>query len=131
MIVIFFFGNTIIPDGIGIQDGTNSVKFDTKLFVQLIEEKGLVLLKKSNTPAMKKLKNTALAEISHELSRSGTKYGPKQVQKKLSNLRLRVKNKTDMNRSGNRKIVLSQPESQLFKLMQGEQNPSLTEVPCK
>lgn len=74
---------------------------------------------------MKKKKTAAVQKLASELLvRYGVDYTEKQIMKKVHNLNNRVKTKTDLKQTGNRKINLSKAEQKIYNLMGGTEKPS-------
>lgn len=97
----------------------------------MLEELATVLLQKSQTPLMKVKKCDAVKKLAEELLiRYGIEYTEKQIIKKVHNLKNRVKAKTDLKQTGNKKINLGIAERKFFELMGGMENPTITERPC-
>ncbi|KAL1502870.1 hypothetical protein ABEB36_007948 [Hypothenemus hampei] len=59
----------------------------------------------------------------------GTTLTSDQLIKKMNNMKSRLKTKTDINRTGNKKIVLKDWEIKLKEIIDGERNPSLNKIP--
>lgn len=50
----------------------------------------------------------------------------KKVMKKINNLKVRVKNKSDVKKTGNKKVVLSSTEKHFLLLLDADVNPVIT-----
>ncbi|KAL1493820.1 hypothetical protein ABEB36_009506 [Hypothenemus hampei] len=59
----------------------------------------------------------------------GTTLTSDQLIKKINNMKSRLKTKTDINRTGNKKIVLKDWEIKLKVIIDGDRNPSLNKIP--
>ncbi|XP_021698172.1 uncharacterized protein LOC110681550 [Aedes aegypti] len=91
---------------------------------------GKVLLEKSQAPPIKEKKKNAAKDMCIQLLiQHGIDMTPKQVMKKINNLKARIKAKTDRKQTGNRKINLNGPERKFFDLMGGVDNPSVSKRP--
>nr|XP_029716713.1 uncharacterized protein LOC115260022 [Aedes albopictus] len=96
-------------------------------FVELLVTHGKVLLEKSQAPPVKDKKKDAGKEICVQMFvQHGVDMTPKQVMKKINNMKARIKAKTDRKQTGNRKILLTEAERKFFDLMGGIENPSIT-----
>lgn len=104
---------------------------DLNTFVRILHVHGKALLKKNNTPDMKKKKEHALDAMQEALSKTGAKYNKSQIMRKVNNLRSRIKQKTDLKQSGNKRIVLSAAERSFYNMLSGDDNPTLRRVSCK
>lgn len=101
-------------------------------FVQIIKSVGKCLLEKSQTPAMKNKKKGALKVVVSEcLSKHGVQLTEQQAKRKLENLKMRAKTKTDTKKTGNKPIILNSADKLLLTLLNAEENPSITQLPCK
>lgn len=102
------------------------LKIDDLKFMKLVEKYGFVLLDKRQTPKLKENKKNALLklcqvlQIEEEISCSTV-----QVNKKLQNLKTRLKEKID------RKVALSNADKILFALLKGTDNPAITQLKCE
>ena len=102
------------------------------LFSTALADCGSALLKKAATPAMKIKKKKAMQEvIDYILLRKGVKATEQQILKKINNMKSRIKSKTDLKATGNKKIVLNEGEKIFFKLMGAEENPTVVKLSCK
>lgn len=91
-----------------------------------------MLPEKSQAPPIKEKKKDALKEICIQLLvQHGLDMVPKQIMKKINNLKGRIKQKTDLKQTGNRKIRLTETEKKFFDLMGGIENPSVSKRSCK
>lgn len=90
------------------------------------------ILSKSQIPSAKKKKEVALERIvAQYVSQFGKEMTAKGFQKKLQNMKTRLKTKTDKKKTGNRKIRLLPWEKVLHDAMQGDTNPVVQSVPGK
>ena len=90
-----------------------------------------VLMEKSQLSSAKERKARALQEARSVIfTNTGKKLDDKQILKKISNMKVQVKKKTDKNQTGNRKIILCSWEQELYNHLQGDENPTITKMPC-
>ena len=61
---------------------------------------------------------------------TGKAMDEKQIWKKIANMKSQVKKKTDGMQTGNRKIVLVSWEQDLYNIFKGDENPTITKMPC-
>lgn len=94
-----------------------------KEFPILIEKCQLPQAKEKKTLALQQAKNTIMASI-------GKRMDEKQIMKKIANMKTSLKKKTDTNQTGNRKITLCPWEKELYTIMNGDENPVVTKMPC-
>lgn len=88
------------------------------------------ILEKSQVPAMKKKKTAALTDIIKEyVTLFGKEMDIKAFMKKVNNMKTRLKNKTDKNKTGNKPIRLLSWEKVMLKAMDADINPVLSRVP--
>ena len=88
-----------------------------------------MLLSKSQLPDVKREKTEAIQALLDTLSANhGKLFTDKQAQKRIANMKAAVKKKSDANSTGNRKILLNEWEDDLFNVMNGEDNPSVTKM---
>lgn len=89
-----------------------------------------VLLSKSQTPAARLSKSKAIEAMKKQWEFNvGSQITTSQLYKKINNMKTRLKKKTDINRTGNKKIVLQDWEKILLEIMEGDTNPVLTKIP--
>lgn len=114
----------------GSASGVTKEKEDQQaVFVSLLKEYP-VLFEKSQTPAVRKLKNEKLEHFKEIYERTfAVPITVSQLIKRINNLRSRLKVKTDTKRTGNRRIILKAWEKELLKLMQGDSNPAINKIP--
>lgn len=111
---------------------TTELKLDPEYFISLLEAHGKPLTTKSRTTAAIQEKNAAMESICKRIStEKGIQCTSKQVKKKITNFRVRVQQKADLNRTGNKPVVLSNVEKRFWDLINGQENPSITKLPCK
>lgn len=104
----------------------------SEYFVELLEKHGQPLLSKSRVPIAKREKNIALDTMSKVISKQkGIAYTSTQILAKFSKMKTRTKQKADVNRTGNRKIVLSEIEKRFWEFLSGYDNPALNKLPCE
>lgn len=107
----------------------NAANSELNLTVVSLIEKYPVLLEKSQLPGTKEKKCQALRDVKSTIFTScGKTMDDKQILKKISNMKTSVKKKTDMNQTGNRKIVLCPWEKQLYNHLNGDENPTVTKM---
>ena len=95
-------------------------------------EKHKILLSKSQVPEVKARKAKAIEIVIEDFFKTtGKTYDSKAIQKKIANMKARVKSKTDRKKTGNRKIKLLAWEEAFLKLMEHDDNPVFTRVKCK
>lgn len=98
-------------------------------FVELLS-KYPVLLNKSQVPKIKIEKDKALLAVVKAYSKTfGKEITPKQIQKKIHNLKGDIKKKTDINATGNEKIILKEWEQKLLLLLDTGNNPTFNKIP--
>ena len=92
-------------------------------FVELLSSYP-VLLEKSQKPHVKVQKIDAIESLRQLLQTKYAKiYTRQQLLKKIANMKKIVKEKTDVKKTGNRKITLKPWERMMFELLQGDINP--------
>ncbi|KAK9687981.1 hypothetical protein QE152_g35878 [Popillia japonica] len=88
------------------------------------------ILEKSQIAAMKQKKTAALTEIVKEyVTLFGKEMEIKAFMKKVNNMKTRLKNKTDKNKTGNKSIGLLSWEKVILKAMDADVNAVLSRVP--
>lgn len=108
-----------------------SRKSDYELDISFIKavKNHSVILDKSMVPEIRKKKMKSLIDIRKNIhDEIGKDISEKQIIKKLTNMKNRLKKKSDTNQTGNRKIVLKDWEVQLLKLLEGDSNPTIVRV---
>ena len=100
-------------------------------FVEILK-KHEGILSKSQLPESKKKKAAAMAAIRDDLEQEfNLILTENQLFKKIRNMKTRVKDKSDVKRTGNKPIVLKEWEKKFLELIQGETNPSVVTIPGK
>lgn len=113
------------------EESSEKIDLPNDYFVDLIEKHGKTLITKARLPNAVAERNDALATIAAEiLKEKGTSFTPKQILTKFYNLKTRIKKKADVKRTGNRPIIMSQPEQRLWTLLCADENPALTKSKC-
>lgn len=98
-------------------------------FVTLLQ-KYKVILQKSQIPSVRKAKEESLRKLQQEWElETGKLIHEKQLIKKIHNMKSKIKLKTDKSRTGNKRIKLNKWEQALFKLMEGDTNPTCVKIP--
>ena len=92
-----------------------------------------VLLTKSQPPSVKDKKNEALKELVKIYASNGVNIDAKGCLKKIANLKKRVKDKIDPNKTGNKRVKLLPHEKTFEKLLHRNMEPNPTILPpsCK
>jgi hypothetical protein len=104
---------------------------ETMVFADLLSQNA-ILLEKSQLPGVREKKKEAIARVIKAYHASqGKKIDEKQIFKRISNLKARLRKKTDKNRTGNRRIKIQPWENQLLHLMKAEENPVFNKLPGK
>lgn len=99
------------------------------IFVKKLKENKIVF-NKSQVPQIKKEKERALDIITqHYKEIFNITLTSKQVAKKISNMKVEVKKKFDVNKTGNKKIIFKPWEKLLMDLLEVEKNPVFNKVP--
>ncbi|XP_050313670.1 uncharacterized protein LOC126748458 [Anthonomus grandis grandis] len=89
-----------------------------------------IIFNKSQVPKIKEQKEQAYKEIHQKyILQIGRDLTEKQLKKKIQNMKIELKKKTDKTATGKRKIVLNAWEKQLLALMEGQENPVFQKVP--
>lgn len=88
-----------------------------------------VILEKSQIPRIKKGKDQAIEALIKKYEGTfGKPLDTKGFYKKMNNMKSRLKKKTDLKRTGNKKIKLLDWERKLLKAMEGESNPTVVQI---
>ena len=88
-----------------------------------------VLLEKSNTPQQKSKKGEAIAQVCTSMTQLlGRPFDKEKMIKKIANLKMRVKNKSDRNKTGNKPINLLKWERNLLNLLMHDENPTFARL---
>ena len=92
-----------------------------------------VLLEKSQVPSIKAKKTEALKELTKLYATNGLNIDEKSCLKKIANLKKRVKDKSDVNKTGNKRMKLLPHERTLHEIMNRaeEPNPTIRPPSCK
>ena len=106
--------------------GEESSEFDNNTkFVMMLKENKIVF-SKSQLPTVKKEKEIAIEKISKMCEEQfGEIYNGKKICKKISNMKMEVKRKFDVNATGNKKITYKPWEKMLLELLDSQTNPTL------
>lgn len=67
---------------------------DDLVFLRVLKKSGKCLVEKSQTPAMKEKKKTALKEMTVQLLDRGLEFNENQIKKKVENMKARLKKKS-------------------------------------
>lgn len=98
------------------------------IFTNILKEYP-VLLDKSQLPASKSRKQNALDVLKKTIEiNCGKTMNEKNILKKISNMKTQVKKKTDLNKTGNNKITLCEWEKELYDIIKGDSNPTITKL---
>lgn len=101
---------------------------EINLLVHLLSE-NKIILSKSQLPGVKEKQAKAAENISDGiLHNMGKRYDSKSILKKIANLKTRIKQKTDKNKTGNRKIKILPWEETFRNLMDHDDNPVFTKI---
>lgn len=90
------------------------------------------LLSKSQVPSVKTKKDIAVRKLlmKYEVT-IGKRIDATKLLKKINNMKTRLKRKTDLNKTGNKRLKLLEWEKVMFQALQGDINPVVTRVPGK
>lgn len=114
------------------KQSTHELKLDNYYFVTLLEKHGAILFDKSRVPYAIEAKSDAVASIISDIANDQKiTCTSKQVLRKIAVLKSKVKQKADLRQTGNKPIALNQWENRFWTLLDGDENPSITKVPCK
>ena len=115
--------DSIISDSISV-----SAEEDKQMCFVILLKEHKVLLEKSQVPAVKAAKQKALrVMLCSYQQNTGVALSEKQLMKKINNVKTELRKKTDLNKTGNRKITLKPWEKLLLELLDYEKNPAF---PC-
>jgi hypothetical protein len=90
------------------------------------------IISKSQLPQVVHKKNGALEElIKIYENHTGKPTTNKKIMKMINNMKTRLKKNIDTKRTGNKKIIMKEYERIILKVMNGEQNPIITQIPGK
>jgi hypothetical protein len=100
-------------------------------FVKIVKDFP-ALFSKSQTPEARRGKGESLKEIKQRYVKNfGKDITKTQVLEKISNMKMRLKKKTDIKRTGNKQINLKEWEHHLWDCLQGNSNPMIMKIPGK
>ena len=100
-------------------------------FIELLKLNKQILTK-VQLPETRRKKYLAVAAVRNQLEDEfKISMTDSQIFKKISNLKSRVKQKTDLKRTGNKPIVLKGWEQDFLDLLQAESNPSISTMAGK
>ena len=86
-------------------------------------------LTKSQIPEAKKKKEAALESIKNMYECNfGHPISTAQMMKKINNMKSRLKKKVDKNQTGNKPIILNSWEKELYGLLEGDTNPTISRI---
>lgn len=89
-----------------------------------------ILFSKSQLPSVRKDKSEALQEMKMKIeAMCGKNIDVNSITKKINNMKMRVKQKSDINKTGNKKIVLKDWETVIHEMLDGDSNPTLSRIP--
>lgn len=88
-----------------------------------------VIVEKSQVPKLKNMKDEAIKVVTTKYEALyGKPLDAKGLLKKINNMKTRLKKKTDMKKTGNKKIKLLGWEKKLHTALQGDSNPTITRI---
>lgn len=88
------------------------------------------VLSKSQIPSMKCKKDTAIREMLRKYEITfGKRIDATKLLKKINNMKTRLKKKTDLNKTGNKRIHLLDWEKVMLEALHSDTNPVLNRVP--
>jgi hypothetical protein len=88
-----------------------------------------VVVEKSQSPAIQEKKKKAFAAIQNDLfALNGTKMELSAIKKKVANIKTRLRQKTDTNATGNKRIRITDGEKKLLSVLEVDKNPVFTQV---
>lgn len=115
-----------MEDKLNIETTENQLKF-----VNIIKEFPIIL-EKSNVPQMKRKRSAAIIEIKGRIEGElGLQISEFQIWKKLQNMKTRIKRKSDVNKTGNKKIVLKDWEKEFLDFLEADSNPAIVRMTGK
>lgn len=121
--------------GMSIESGSETECYDNSVSneLQFIADeivRAPVILEKSQIPKIKARKDQAIGAVIKKYEATyGKPLDTKGFLKKMNNMKTRLKKKTDLKRTGNKKIKLLDWERKLLKAMEGESNPTVVQIP--
>ncbi|KAK7870657.1 hypothetical protein R5R35_009218 [Gryllus longicercus] len=102
--------------------------YHQKAFVSILKDHR-ILFEKSQLPSSRRKKAEVLTEAAEKYRvRFGKEITTRQLSKTISNLKDRVKKKTDVLQTRNRKMKLKDWEKDYLKLINGDTNPTVTRI---
>jgi hypothetical protein len=117
--------NSDSDEGVGKSEETSR----NLTFVKLLKEYPIIL-SKSQVPSVQQQKTSAKVEFAKRWTKAtGESITPGALIKKLHNLKSRTIQKSDMNKTGNRKVRLADWEILLLGLLKPDSNPSISKTP--
>ncbi|KAJ3665891.1 hypothetical protein Zmor_001356 [Zophobas morio] len=103
---------------------------NSQLFIVREIEKRPELLSKSQLPNEKAKKEKSLLEVVELYEvHLGRRISQQQLKKKINNMKSRLKKKTDKQKTGNKRITLHEWEKVLYKILEGDDNPTINKIP--
>ncbi|XP_063907296.1 uncharacterized protein LOC135140975 [Zophobas morio] len=103
---------------------------NSQLFIVREIEKRPELLSKSQLPNEKAKKEKSLLEVVELYEvHLGLRISQQQLKKKINNMKSRLKKKTDKQKTGNKRITLHEWEKILYKILEGDDNPTINKIP--
>lgn len=112
-----------------IEEMENAEADDKQLVFATMLKDYQILLSKSQVPSVKEKKDKAtkefLAALQEKLTLTLTKGT---LSKKISRMKSEVKKKCDLNRTGNKKLLLKSWEKVMAELIGAKTNPSIAQV---
>ncbi|KAG8275260.1 hypothetical protein J6590_090043 [Homalodisca vitripennis] len=114
-----------LPGSLVMGESNNEVNWDLSenqaKFVKILKQFP-VILEKSMIPECKRKRSCAMLEIKKLVEVCMTEG---QLWKKIQNMKARIKKKADVNRTGNKKVVLKSWEEEFLNFMEADSNPSI------
>ena len=111
------------------QEQDQQVEDKQQYFVKLLK-KNPVLLNKSQVPSIKQAKSKAAAEVLKALEKNlALQMTEKALMKKVNNMKTKLREKTDLTKTGNKKIKLVTWEKELLALLNADSNPVFSQIP--
>ena len=90
-----------------------------------------ILIEKSQLPGVREQKSEAMKMAKQTIMmKTGVVMEEKKIAKKIANMKAQLKKKTDAKITGNKKIILLPWEEELYKLIQGDSNPTISKMSC-
>jgi hypothetical protein len=134
LIIYFIFKNSKLLNMSSNSDSDEAVGKSEETsrnltFVKLLKEYPIIL-SKSQVPSVQQQKTSAKVEFAKRWTKAtGESITPGALIKKLHNLKSRTIQKSDMNKTGNRKVRLADWEILLLGLLKPDSNPSISKTP--